>query len=917
MAITAAQRTDALKAIVATYNIVPGSNNFAALVPTIEASATRLALVTSLVAAADFSVIYPAYLTNQEWATKWVENLLGSSVSAAAKAEGVSVAVGMLNGGATKAAVINAAIDYLSTTTVADFQGARNLFLNKVAVAEYHSVTNQLNVESPAGSSRADILQDHEDLFAGLDGSVQSLAAKKLEIDAIAAKGDTITLTVGQDTVLGSPENDSIYGYVQDDFAEGTTLTSGDTIDGAGGSDVFYVTIDDAAEDDINLNMKNVERMEIRDFNNASISVQNVTGLQTVSLRGDGDKSTNFKNGTYIIPNIEAHDGEYSFKQDAGVVAVIDNLNVLLDNADLDLYTESDNTNTDANFKQVNIHSTGAGWNAGENKLYLGDTQGLATIKITGNTELDLNIEHWNAASGSAGSVQTIDAGGLSADFEFATAFVGTSTAGTNKTYIGASGADKLDVNDTGTGLKVSISTNAGKDSVDLTDAGATNTYTVDLGTGDDTVIAGVNHVSPTDKDTFNGGDGADTLSTTNAGVTAAAGLTLTGTGTAAEIAARAAQAAKFSSLEVIKISDALTQNLDAIWFGGGQTITLAGGSSGTPTLSGLNSGATVNIGGASTALTVSITGATATTSTADVLNIGTTTASAGTVTATGVETVNIAAGSGSSTMTLVATSAKTITASGAGTLNLTNTGNTKVTLFDASASTGARTFVSANTTDSVTLKGGSKDDVLDASATASTKSATIEGNGGNDTITGAGGSDTLSGGTGNDTIDGAGGNDTIDGGDGNDGITGGGGNDSITGGGGDDAITGDAGNDTIDGGAGNDTITGGAGKDTLTGGAGADTFVFAAASDSTGVNADTITDFVSGVDKISAGTVTYLGEANGYGQVLSSLSGSAGEAILDISTNSLYIDVDGDAAITNADYLIQLTGVTLSLIHI
>ncbi|MBL4543940.1 MAG: hypothetical protein JKP97_19525, partial [Rhodobacteraceae bacterium] len=53
-------------------------------------------------------------------------------------------------------------------------------------------------------------------------------------------------------------------------------------------------------------------------------------------------------------------------------------------------------------------------------------------------------------------------------------------------------------------------------------------------------------------------------------------------------------------------------------------------------------------------------------------------------------------------------------------------------------------------------------------------------------------------------------------------------------------------GNDTLRGGDGDDGVWGGIGNDLLTGGAGADRFVFAAGDD-----ADTITDFEDGIDKL------------------------------------------------------------------
>jgi VCBS repeat-containing protein len=73
---------------------------------------------------------------------------------------------------------------------------------------------------------------------------------------------------------------------------------------------------------------------------------------------------------------------------------------------------------------------------------------------------------------------------------------------------------------------------------------------------------------------------------------------------------------------------------------------------------------------------------------------------------------------------------------------------------------------------------------------------------------------------------------------------------DIIFGGSGDDTLFGQDGDDTLNGGAGSDTLYGGARNDTLDGGAGNDMFVFNTALSAT-TNVDTITDFVSGTDKI------------------------------------------------------------------
>lgn len=82
---------------------------------------------------------------------------------------------------------------------------------------------------------------------------------------------------------------------------------------------------------------------------------------------------------------------------------------------------------------------------------------------------------------------------------------------------------------------------------------------------------------------------------------------------------------------------------------------------------------------------------------------------------------------------------------------------------------------------------------------------------------------------------------------------------DHLDGGGGQDRIKGGKGEDRLDGKEGDDWLDGGLGKDVLTGGSGSDRFVFGAGFVPKGIvtrgminaNADDITDFVSGEDKI------------------------------------------------------------------
>ena len=256
-------------------------------------------------------------------------------------------------------------------------------------------------------------------------------------------------------------------------------------------------------------------------------------------------------------------------------------------------------------------------------------------------------------------------------------------------------------------------------------------------------------------------------------------------------------------------------------------------------------------------------------------------------------------------------------------------------------------------------LSGHANNDPALATTTAAVAAATatangndtVNGGGGNDTILGVGGADQLNGDDGNDSIEGGIGNDTINGGNGHDRIDGGADNDVLNGDAGDDTITGGSGTDTINGGegnnrlfggdgndaitagSGNDFIRGGAGKDVMTGGAGSDTFYFTTntnfplpggSSESSGAVgfSDSVTDFVANVDKFQFDfNVNFYANVANATNLLAGLTDNsvaagahAGRAIYDTNAKVLYIDVNGDGAITASEDLVidlTLTGVT------
>jgi Ca2+-binding RTX toxin-like protein len=249
---------------------------------------------------------------------------------------------------------------------------------------------------------------------------------------------------------------------------------------------------------------------------------------------------------------------------------------------------------------------------------------------------------------------------------------------------------------------------------------------------------------------------------------------------------------------------------------------------------------------------------------------------------------------------------------SGAQTSSVTAAGVTSATVTNlaiATDTTSARSAgVSGNALTTMTVTGSQPTTVtgggtaltkIDASgvskavtfgATVATAGAELIGGAGGDTIAGAAGADTLTGGAGNDTL------------------------------------TGNAGIDVISGGDGVDLITGSAGADTLTGGAGIDTFVYTANTTtatpavhvSSSAQSDTITDFVSGTDKLSFtganAPVAFLGN---FANIQTALAAqNNGDAIADRAAfvtgeSTLYIFNNTNGTLNVDDTVIKLTGVT------
>jgi S-layer protein len=130
----------------------------------------------------------------------------------------------------------------------------------------------------------------------------------------------------------------------------------------------------------------------------------------------------------------------------------------------------------------------------------------------------------------------------------------------------------------------------------------------------------------------------------------------------------------------------------------------------------------------------------------------------------------------------------------------------------------------------------------------------------------------------------------------------------------------------TVKLGAGDDTVTIAAtagtatGGDNITLGAGKDTVIYTALAQSGDKTTDTITDFVSGTDKLDLtalglnSSALFLGSRASFGLAQGALTGGStfpGQAVFQADMNTLWIDIDGNGQLDSNDFRVVLSGVT------
>jgi len=713
MAISVVDRTNLVGLVVGMFGAAPGASVLSDLVASFEAGSTLKQIAANVAGTTEFVSLFPTFLTDGEFATKVVNQLVGTTVIQSEKDLAITELTSRLQSGQSRTDVfVDAiiAVDALASTNT-NWGNAAVAFDNKVAVAVYYSVDKQLS-----GSSLAAL----QAVIASVDNTAASVTAANAVSDGTADVGESFTLTTAANVLTGSAGIDTFNAVIDQATPANSTISAADSIDGGAGADVLSVTGVGTTLDVLGgALVSNIETVNIRATTANTLDASQIAGLTAVNANlGTGTVGvTNLATGASIgvIGNGTVVNGAVTFAYATAASAVTLNLAG---------GTKAGTTVTNGAIAgtattTATINSTGA-------------TNSIGALDLDGNTAADLASLTINATTGLTAVLVADD-------------YVATGAALT------VTGAGKVNIGALGTFKTVDASANTGGltmtlDTVTTSFKGSTAADTITSAAIATTTTAGI----------IDGGTGTDTL------VVAAT----TDVDTAAERAV-------YTGFEVL--SNGASASIAADGFTGITSVVTSSDGGGFTKLSAAQAASIVVSTAQTGGVTYALTTDTGTTDVLG-LKMGAAAAStsaatsiAGALVVNGVETLNIAANAGASatvganrTSTIASITADKLTKINlTGTaVDITNAATTKATTIDASALTGDGTATGSK---GLTLAG-----VLVAGST-------VTGSAFADTVTIGAITSTYNTGAGNDTvkatqtialgstIDGGAGTDTLD----------------------------------------------------------------------------------------------------------------------------------------------------------
>lgn len=744
MAMTIQQQTDAYRFFAIAFGAAPGVTYMNQIADAYAAGMTTKQIVNVYTTKPQFTSVYPNFYTNAQFANALIENVVGTSASAAAKAQAKADVEAALNIGWTRGDVIYQIFTNLANKplTDPDWGNTAKLLANQVAVARYYT-------EVKLGDTTD--LAVLKSVIAGVTPTTDVSTTAALDaVLAGAATGQAFTLTTSPDNVVGTSGNDTVNGYIGV-AATATTLTAADVIDGGAGTDSLKLTVEGTgtavgAGSLPNASISNVEQFFIRDVatgasnydfgavnGETQVWADTATNAAGVTFSKLGTGATVGIKGNNVLTNLANVSFSMATPTDAVSIAIDGGVK----NTVAPTITATAGTATAAT-----IASTGAANTVGVVTLS-GGTNTVKTLTINATTDLTATLVANDFAADATMVVTGAGKVNVGANFDGATIDASANTGG-------------LTVSTT-TGVTKSVTGSSAADAVTLVGS-LTSTGKIDLGAGNDKLLAGAG-AAIAGTNVIDGGAGTDTIVST------------------------LLQVGNQANIKNWEVLDLIGENrtIDASLFAASnfQSVALSGALTGNTVvqkLSGAALNATITAGSGAFDLTAQL--ANGATSTADAANItfgASANATLQSFKSTGIETYNIVSGGATAAVanaittlsdSLNTTAKVVITGANALTVGAITT-NTAATTATAHVASALKEIDASAATGNVTLGNGT---ALGTSAAIGTSgfNTTYDGlkvttGSGDDTITVAAKNAVISTGAGDDTITVSGSGATID----------------------------------------------------------------------------------------------------------------------------------------------------------
>jgi len=408
-------------------------------------------IVNAFVTKTEFTSVYPRSMANASFATKIVDNVVGSSASATAKAAAVADITAALTAGMSRGDIVYQIFTNLANkpATDADWAGTAKQMANQVEVAKYYTET--LN---SSGTDLATLRKVVAGVTATTDvSSPEALAAVITTAVPPAPKSFVLTSAADNGAAFEGGAGNDFFSALVSDSAATTTLSPGDSLSGGAGSDVLSIAVSGGGQTGgasavttvtAAFVLDSIETVNVSNYNTGStvsgavvantnsFNMAQATGVSKVALSGSSASSvTQFQNlGKIVDVEMGSGSGSLTVNYTAATTAGTSDVQKLLLNGqttNTGLSTGTRGTFTMAGVETLAITSTGST----TNRLTVDDTSGLKAITASGDRALVIA-----PASGKLVDVTSVDASSMTAGISYTTA------ASASQSLIGGAGSD-------------------------------------------------------------------------------------------------------------------------------------------------------------------------------------------------------------------------------------------------------------------------------------------------------------------------------------------------------------------------------------------------------------------------------------------------------------------------------------------